>query len=399
MRVWLEKTLKADESLSSKDREQFQTTLNWYLGFCAKESLGEPTDRENGKIFWKRAALARKPEQWQEDQWGRAMKWFYNTMVPLDQAGRKMRQALRRRHVKYSTEKSYMSWLRRFQGFVYPRSAVEATEQDAVAFLTQLADEEQVSSGTQDQCFSALVFFFRHVLEYEEVVLKGAVRAKSRKKLPVVLSVDETSRLFDMMSPDFRFMARLQYGAGLRVSELLRLRVADLDFDRGQISVRDAKGGKDRSTVMPASLERDLRSQVARVRRIHEDDLKAGYDGASMSDSLARKLKSRSKEIYWQYVFPAKKLAKDPRSGKTKRHHALENSYQVAITRAARAAGIEKRVTSHVLRHSFATHMLEGGADIRTVQELLGHGSVETTQIYTHVMKKPHGVISPLDRM
>jgi integron integrase len=401
MRAWVEKILRADNKLSEKVKEQYLITLKWYLGFCAKESLGEPTDRENGKIFWRQAVEQRvpKPEAWQKKQWGEAMKWFYSTLVALDQAGREMRQCLRRRHVKYSTEKSYMSWLRRFQAFIYPRSALEATEQDAVAFLTHLAEEESISSATQDQCFSTLVFFFRHVRKFDQVVLQGAVRSKKRQKLPVVLSVDEMLRLLDRLSPEFRFMARLQYGAGLRVSELLRLRVGDLDFDRGHLSIRDAKGGKDRSTLLPGSLEDELRAQVGRVRRVHEDDVKAGFDGSSMTDSLARKLKSRNKEIHWQYLFPARKLATDPRTGKTMRHHALENSYQVAITRAAQAAGIEKRVTSHALRHSFATHMLEGGADIRTVQELLGHSSVETTQIYTHVMKRPHGLVSPVDRL
>lgn len=194
-------------------------------------------------------------------------------------------------------------------------------------------------------------------------------------------------------------LARLQYGAGLRVSELIRLRVADVDFDRGQIYVRDAKGGKDRSTILPASLETLLRAQLDRIRRIHAEDQKTGFDGASLPPGLIRKLGGRNRDLHWQYLFPANKLAKDPRTGKTMRHHALENSYQVAITRAAKAAGIEKRVTTHALRHSFATHMLEGGADIRTVQELLGHNRVETTQIYTHVMKRPHGLVSPVDRL
>ncbi|MEO0452640.1 MAG: integron integrase [Verrucomicrobiota bacterium] len=399
MRVWVEKTLQADSSVSPRDRESWMATLSWYLGFCAKQKLGEPTARENGKIFWTQAVPTKDPEPWQKEQWGQAMDWFFRTMVTLDEAGRLMRQRLRRRHVRYSTEQSYMNWLRRFQAHVYPRSAMESVEQDVVDFLTWLAESQTISAATQDQALNAMVFFFRHVREFEEVNFSGVKRAAKKKKLPVVLSVEETARLMDMLPSDFRMMAKLQYGAGLRVSELLRLRVADLDFDRGQIAVRDSKGGRDRATVLPASLESELRSQVGRVRRLHEMDLEAGFDGATLPPSLIRKLGKRNQEIYWQYVFPARKLGKDPRTGKMMRHHALENSYMVAITRAAEAAGIEKRVTTHALRHSFATHMLEGGADIRTVQELLGHNSVETTQIYTHMMKRPHGLVSPVDRI
>jgi len=399
MRAWVERTLESDPAVSARDKEHWLVTLHWYLGFCAKQKLGEPTDRENGKIFWKQAVPTKDPEPWQKEQWGQAMDWFFKTMVPLDEAGRRMRQALRRRHVRYSTEQSYMNWLRRFQAHVYPRSAMESIEQDVVDFLTWLAESQTIAAATQDQALNAMVFFFRHVREFEHLNFKGVKRAAKKKKLPVVLSVDEMVRLMDMMAADFRLMAKLQYGAGLRVSELLRLRVADLDFDRGQLAVRDSKGAKDRATVLPASLESELRSQVGKVKRLHQLDLEADYEGASLPPSLIRKLGNRNKEIYWQYVFPARKLAKDPRSGKTMRHHALENSYMVAITRAAEGAGIEKRVTTHALRHSFATHMLEGGADIRTVQELLGHNSVETTQIYTHVMKRPHGLVSPLDRI
>jgi len=368
MRQWTERVLTGDVSVSPQEKERWLVTLNWYLGYCAKESLGDPTDRENGKVFWRHALEEKNPAEWQKKQWGEAMSWFYTTMIPLDQAGREMRSCLRQRNVRYNTEKSYMAWLRRFQGFCHPGNVMEATEKDATDFLTHLAVEESISKASQDQCFSGLLFFFRHVRRFEKVEFAGVVRGKNRKKLPVVLSAAEVARLFDCLPERFRMLARLQYGSGLRVSELLRLRVADLDFERGQIAVRDAKGGRDRATVLPASLEAALREQVERVRRLHAEDEKAGFDGASMSPSLARKLGGRNRDFHWQYVFPAGKLATDPRSGKVMRHHAFENSYQVAIARAAKAAGIEKRVTSHALRHSFATHMLEGGADIRTVQ-------------------------------
>jgi integron integrase len=247
---------------------------------------------------------------------------------------------------------------------------------------------------------NALLFFFRHVLEKPEVNFRGATRASKSKRIPVVLSVEETRALLEELPSRYRIMANLQYGAGLRMRELIRLRVKDLDFDRGQITVRGGKGDRDRVSVLPGSLAETLRKHLLKIDRLHKSDEEAGFGGASLPDALMRKYSKARKALSWQYVFPSKSLAKDPRgSGELIRHHIHENSYQEALRKAAREAGIEKNVTSHVLRHSFATHMLEGGADIRTLQDLLGHKSVETTQIYTHVMKKPFGIVSPLDRL
>ena len=399
MQGWVQKVLNQEQSVSSKDKEAWTVTLKWYFGYCAKESLGEPTLKENGRVFWREAVKPREPSAWQEQQWGAALKWFFETVASRDQAGRLMRSAIRRRHLRYRTEQSYMGWLRRFQAYLHPADAMQATEEDVVRYLTYLAEEEQIASGGQDQCFNALLFFFRHALHQPEVNFKGAVRAQRRRRLPVVLSTSEIGRFLSVIPPRLQLMAKLQYGAGLRISELLRLRIANLDFDRGQISVRASKGDKDRCTILPASLVEPLREQVEKVRQLHSRDLETGFDGASMEPSMSRKFKNRRKDFCWQYVFPAQNLARDPRSGETLRHHALPNSYQVAVSRAAKRAGIDKRVTPHTLRHSFATHLLEGGADIRTVQEYLGHESVETTQIYTHVMRRPHGAVSPLDRI
>ena len=205
--------------------------------------------------------------------------------------------------------------------------------------------------------------------------------------------------VLEHLSGRFRLMGRLQYGAGLRIKELVRLRIKDVDFARGQLVIRGGKGDKDRITVLPGSLEEGLRNQLQRIKKLHTEDMNEGFAGASMPLALARKFSIARRELSWQYVFPTKKLAKDQRSGEWLRHHALDNSYQKSVRAATKLAGIEKRVTPHVFRHSFATHMLEGGADIRTVQDLLGHASVETTQIYTHVMKKPFGIVSPLDRL
>jgi len=399
MKSWTWSILERDEGLSPEQRAQWEVVLNWYFGFCAKRELRDPSDRENGKLFWSEAVQQRNPEAWQRAQWGEALKWFFTTVGDWDRAGREMRSVLRRRHLAYRTEQTYMGWLRRFQVFLHPRDAMEAKEEEAVAFFSHLAEKEEVAPASQNQAFNALLFFFRHVLERGQVDFNGAVRAKARKRMPVVLSVREMRLFLGELPTRFQVMARLQYGAGLRVSELLRLRVKDLDFDRGQLMVRGGKGDKDRVTVLPSSLEGELRTQVERVRRVHGEDLAAGFEGTSMTPALERKFSRRRKDLLWQYVFPSGSLAKDPRTGRLFRHHALENSYQVAVSRAAAAAGIEKRVTTHVLRHSFATHMLEAGGDIRTVQELLGHDSVETTQIYTHVMKKPFGIVSPADRL
>jgi integron integrase len=399
MHDWIKSNLKEHTSVSLDDRRAWWITLKWYFGYCSKKELGEPTDRENGEIFWRDAVLAAKPEDWQKAQWGDALKWFFQELVEVDQAGPQLRSALRRRHLAYATEKAYMGWLRRFQAFLCPKDAMVSESGDVVRFLTYLAEELAIAPTGQNQCFNALLFFFRYVREMPDVDFQGATRAKKRQRVPVVLSKAEVTRLFELLPTKFRLMGRLQYGAGLRVNELLRLRVKDLDFDRGQLVIRGGKGDKDRVTVLPGSLVDLLHLQLDKVRVTHVEDVAAKFGGASMGEALARKFSVARRELTWQYVFPHSRLGKDPRSQELLRHHALENSYQNAIRNTAKAAGIEKRVTPHVLRHSFATHMLEGGADIRTVQDLLGHASVETTQIYTHVMKRPFGIVSPLDSL
>jgi len=396
---WIRESLGLDKGLETSRREAYAVTLSWYMGYCRQREWGPVEDRRIGRQFYREVVDSRKPEPWQKEQWAAALSWFFDFIEQKDRAGQEMRRALRRRHVAYRTEVSCMGWLRRFQGFLKEKDAMEASDADAVGFLSHLAEENQVAASTQTQCFNALLFFFRHVLRREDVDFGGVTRARKKRRLPVVLSQEETKRLIESLPEGLRLLARLQYGAGLRISELLRLRVKDIDFERGQLSVRASKGDKDRMTILPATLETSLKEQLAMARDLHEKDLAGDYDGASMRDALARKYGSRRKDWIWQYVFPARRPAVDPRSGLKLRHHATENSYQVAITRAAAKAGIVKKVTSHALRHSFATHMLEGGADIRSVQELLGHESVETTQIYTHVMRKPHGFISPLDRL
>lgn len=297
----------------------------------------------------------------QKEQWGKAMAWYFTKLVPMDGAGKKMRSALRRRHLRYRTELSYLGWLRRFQAFLHPIDALQACEQDVVNFLTFLAEELELASTSQDQAFNALLFFFRHVLDKSEVNFRGATRSKKRIRIPVVLTKAEVQRLLENLPARYQLPGRLQYGSGLRISELFRLRVQELDFERYQIQVRNSKGGKDRYTVLPEALVPILKRQVVQLRALHDEDVEASFDGASMNPALGRKFSVARKHFGWQYFFPAKKLRRDPRSGNLYRHHLMENSYQVAISRTARMSGIDKRITPHVLRHSFATRLLEGG--------------------------------------
>ena len=264
-------------------------------------------------------------------------------------------------------------------------------------WLTDLAVRQQVSPSTQKQALNALVFFLQEGLAHQ----LGEIRftyARERRRVPTVLSRAECGRLFTALSGTTRLMAELMYGSGLRLMELLRLRVQDLDLERRHLLVHAGKGDKDRSTVVPERLVEELRGHLERLRRLHEEDRQAGLPGVWLPEGLARKYQRAGERWEWQWLFPSRETSVDSRSGVRRRHHAVDSTFQNAVRRGAEAAKIDKRVSPHVLRHSFATHLLEAGADIRTVQELLGHESVETTQIYTHVMQKPGiGVRSPLD--
>jgi integron integrase len=263
-------------------------------------------------------------------------------------------------------------------------------------FLSTLAVEGRVAAGTQNQALSALLFLYKEVLSVELPWLETVVRAKRPQRVPVVLSRDEVNRLLAMMDGRFDLMASLLYGSGMRLMECVRLRVKDVDFELNQICVRD---GKDRHVPLPRRLREALQAQLERVRLIHRQDLAAGLGAVWLPHALARKYPSAPREPGWQYVFPSDQLSRDPRDGERRRHHVDEAGLQRAVRNARLKAGIVKPATCHTLRHSFATHLLEAGQDIRTIQELLGHKDVATTQIYTHVLNRGgHGVLSPLDR-
>ena len=313
-----------------------------------------------------------------------------------------VRSRLRALHYSKRTEEAYVGWLMRFiryHGMQHP-SALGGP--DVEMFLSHLATDRRVAASTQNQALAAILFLYKHILDRELPAL-NAVRAKRPDRLPVVLSCQEVRMVIGQLPRDpTALMVELLYGTGMRVLECCRLRIKDLDFGRNQIAVREGKGDKDRMVPLPASLVARLHDQVQRVERLHAQDLKAGFGRVWLPTALGVKYPRAARELCWQYVFPSGRLSIDPRKndGTRQRHHVDESSLQKAVRRSATRAGIRKKVGCHAFRHSFATHLLESGADIRTVQDLLGHADVTTTQIYTHVLQRgAGGVVSPLDRL
>ncbi len=309
-----------------------------------------------------------------------------------------VRARLRVKHYSLRTAQAYVAWIRRFviaNGRRHPREMAQA---EVEGFLTGLATEGRVSAGTQNQALAALLFLYREVLEVELPWMEGLVRARRPRRLPVVLSRDEVARLLAALDGSCGLMGSLLYGSGMRLLECLRLRIKDVDAMRGEITVRDGKGGKDRRVPLPVSLRPDLERQRAHALVQHAADRASGGGQVHLPHALARKYPEADIEPGWQYLFPSTRLSTDPRTGCTGRHHVSEEVLQRAVRRARLRAGILKSATCHTLRHSFATHLLEAGHDIRTVQELLGHKDVATTQIYTHVLgRSESAVASPLD--
>jgi len=310
-----------------------------------------------------------------------------------------VRDRMRRLHMARRSEEVYVGWVRRFilaNGKRHPRD-LGAT--DIERFLTGLAVHGRVSASTQNQALSALLFLYKQVLGLELPWLDGMERAKRPQRVPTVLTRAETQALLGELRGVHWLMGSLLYGTGMRLMECVRLRVKDVDFERHEIVVRQGKGAKDRRTMLPRMLVEPLRTQLAEARRVHERDLASGFGRVWLPDALDRKFRGAGADWGWQYVFPASGRSIDPRDGVERRHHVDESSLQRAIKRARDRAGIAKPATCHTLRHSFATHLLEAGQDIRTIQELLGHKDVATTQIYTHVLNRGGmGVVSPLDR-
>lgn len=311
-----------------------------------------------------------------------------------------LRDRIRLKHYSRRTEDVYLDWAKRYILYHKKRHPQEMGKREVEEFLTYLATERNVAAATQNQAKAALQFLYKEVLNIRLPWLGEVQQAKKPKKLPVVLTEKEVQTLLAHMSPAFHLLARLTYGTGMRLLEGLRLRVLDIDFERGELLIREGKGAKDRVTMLPQSLKEPLQEHLKQVKRLHEQDLLKGYGEVWLSESVARKYPHAGREWIWQYVFPSARLSVDPRSGMTRRHHLDEKGLQRAVKQAAADAGLTKNVTPHTLRHSFATHLLQAGYDIRTVQELLGHKDVQTTMIYTHVLNKGGmGVTSPLDRL
>jgi integron integrase len=312
----------------------------------------------------------------------------------LDRVG----QAIRVKHLSRKTEDAYIYWIRKFILFHNKRHPRDMTEKEVRQFLSHLAIEKQVAASTQNQALNAILFLYRVVLEIPLGKIGTVERAHRTKRLPVVFTKTETTRIINQLKGIHKLIAGLLYGSGLRLNECLRLRVKDIDFERSQIMVREGKGSKDRITMLPEKLKETLQRQIKHVRFLHELDLKEGYGDTLLPFAYDRKSSGSSKELGWQFVFPSINRSADPRSGLITRHHIQESTIQRVFKEALKETGFFKQGSVHSLRHSFATHLLEDGHDIRTVQELLGHKDVRTTMIYTHVLnKKGLTIRSPLD--
>jgi integron integrase len=310
-----------------------------------------------------------------------------------------VRDAIRLKHYSYKTEETYVQWIRRYILFHNKRHPQDMGVPEIEAFLTHLATVENVAASTQNQAFCALLFLYRHVLQIPLDDPIDALRARRSGYLPTVLTPEEAQTVIQQMSGVYRLLTLLLYGSGLRLREVLQLRIKDIDFTQHQLIIRDAKGGESRVTMLPDRVIKPLQYHLGLVKKIHQTDLNEGYGATLLPHALHRKDHSASRQWVWQYAFPASTRCRDPRTGAIVRYHLHESGLQKALKQAVRQSQIQKRVSCHTFRHSFATHLLQNGYDIRTVQELLGHKDVKTTMIYTHVLNRGgRAVISPLDR-
>ena len=400
--------LLASRDLSDGEKRGFEIILNWFECWRIPKNL--PAGRDAAARFWREQVVSKNREQWQLDQWAEAIRWFLHWLRFCEEQGGDTRtlqervraavnQAGGRRGLALETRRTYSRIAGRFAKWAGEADAV-LDEEKAREWLGLRVTEERVSYSTQKQDLNALAFFYKDVCGREEVDLRIKLR-KTEKRVPTVLNLTEIASLLENLSPTCRLAAELQYGAGLRVKELLDLRIKDVDEARRQVVVRGGKGDKDRVCILPATVSAQLVAWKRDLRRQFAEDRAAGLPGVALPGALERKMPRAGEKWEWQWLFPAPRLSTDPDTKVVRRHHFHAGSYGNAISAAAALAGIEKRVTSHALRHSFATHLLERGVDIRTLQDLPGHADVSTTQIYLHVAQNstPAGVKSPLDEL
>lgn len=394
--------------MNDRERAAFEMLLGWFERF--RVNLGLPAGREACARFWKESVLAKPRQPWQAEQWAMAIRWYLRWVENRYESGGEVRtleervrmaveKAGARRGLALRTRETYGQHAGRFARWTGDAGEVRKPER-ARDYLSALVSERKVSFATQKQALNALVFFFKDVCGMEEVDLEVRLR-KTEPRLPVVLDVKEVLAVLDKIDRRFALMARIQYGGGLRLKELVSLRVKDVDEIRGMITIRETKGDKHRTTVLPESLREEVAERKKRLRELHEKDRDAGLPGVALPGAFAFKDRKAGEKWPWQWFFPGNKPSKDPESGIIRRHHVHVENYSKAVRRAVEEAMIDKRASTHALRHAFATHLLEGGTDLRTIQELLGHSDVKTTEIYTHVAKGVGaiGVRSPLDRI
>lgn len=390
-----------DSGLDSADKAVFYKI--WVAKFLQMGLSSQLSNDDKIKQFRALLDVDEELNDWRRNQGQRAVEIYLNMYLKdvraADSAAgakdsaeaveliNRLKTVLRVKHYAYRTEQTYTDWVKRYLRYCIVSGYDYKDGRSVKLYLSYLAVKRDVAASTQNQAFNSLLFLFKYVLEIDLDDLKGTVRARRKKNLPVVLSVDEVKSVFRQVEGSRRLILELIYGTGLRVSELTRLRVMSLDFGNGMLVVKDGKGGKDRAVRLPKKLVEPLKEHVEKVRELHNADLEIGHGEVYLPHALARKYPGAGVEFRWQYVFPSGRLAVDPRSGKVRRHHILDTTVQKIMRDAVKGAGIAKRATVHSLRHSFATHLLMSGVNIREIQELLGHKNLETTMIYTHVMK------------
>ncbi len=413
-----QKFLAEKDLVPQKNVHFFAYWVNKFLGFARDKKIDSSSYQKHAIIEFLDALRSdERIHDWQLRQADDAVRLYYfhylgtseNSISgtaffdDLPSLMNEFIRMIRLLHYSYSTERTYTQWIERFIKYslqLSGKTIADVNSQDFRDFLSYLAVKQHVSASTQNQAFNAILFLFRHVLGKEAEGLGSTVRAKRGQKIPVVLSVDEIVGIFSHMHGTNLLMAEIIYGSGLRLMELARLRVKDIDFDADTLFIRSGKGDKDRSTVLPLSVKERLHKHLERVKSLHEGDLAMGFGEVFMPDALNRKYPNAAKEWAWQYVFPSSKLSVDPRSGKVSRHHISDKAIQDSFKAALRKSGIPKHASVHTLRHSFATHLLQSGVNIREVQSLLGHKNLETTMVYTHVLRNmSNAPKSPLDSL